>query len=188
MNFKELRLQGAYEIELNPHVDSRGFFVRLFCREELKKIGFTKEIVQVNYSVNSLKGSFRGLHYQKPPYSEIKIIRCLKGSVCDILLDIRKNSPTFLQWIKITLSESNNKMVYIPEGFAHGFQTLENSSELLYFHTNFYNPCFEKGVSFKDPLIKLILPLEISEISEKDNNSPFLTELGNELPDYNFLK
>ena len=184
MNFKELNLSGVYEIELAPKSDDRGFFERLYCREELNKMGLETEIAQINRSVNNFKGAFRGLHYQKPPFSEIKIVTCLKGAVIDFVVDLRKESATFLHWLEVKLSEENNKAIVIPQGFAHGFQTLQDSTELLYFHTQFYNPEYESGINYKDPFIKIKLPLEISEISEKDKTRPFLSNIELDLPDF----
>jgi len=184
MYFKELRLSGAFEIELTPMSDNRGLFERLYCKEEFNKIGLTKEIVQINRSVNLFKGAFRGLHFQKPPYSEIKIVTCIKGAVSDFIVDLRKESATFLQWLEINLNEENNKAIYIPEGFAHGFQTLKNSTELLYFHTQLYKPEYESGINYNDPLLKLNLPLKISEISERDKIRPFLSNIERDLPEF----
>lgn len=175
MKFSPTTLEGAYIIELEPYSDNRGFFVRSFCKEELKTIGFQSDIVQINQSVTNKKGAFRGFHFQKKPFSEIKIVRCLKGSVYDIIIDIRDNSPTFLQYFSVILTEDNYKMIYIPEGFAHGFQTLSNDCELLYLHSEFYTPESESGLNIHDPKLNIKLPLTISEISDRDNNHSYIT-------------
>jgi dTDP-4-dehydrorhamnose 3,5-epimerase len=176
MNFRETILKGCFVIETNPSIDNRGFFERVFCKEEFSRLNFKPEIVQINHSYTKLKGSVRGLHFQNPPYIESKIIKCIKGSVYDIIVDIRKDSNTFLQWISLELSASNNKMIYIPDGFAHGFQTLMDNTELLYFHTNFYNKEAEGALNVLDEKLVIKLPLEISEISEKDRHHKFIDE------------
>lgn len=177
MNFNPLPLQDAYIIEPNPYEDHRGKFSRLFCQKELKKINHIKPIVQINYSINKQKGTVRGMHYQKPPKAEIKMVQCLKGEVFDVIVDLRKNSPTFLKWHGEILSSKNMKIMYIPEGFAHGFQVLENDSELLYFHTEFYSPLYEAGVKYNDPKINIAWLLNPINISEKDQNYPLLTSV-----------
>jgi dTDP-4-dehydrorhamnose 3,5-epimerase len=176
MRFAETFLKGAYIIESESSKDNRGIFSRLFCKTEFKKIGFNKEIVQINHSLTNKKGSIRGMHYQIQPYSEIKMIKCIKGKVFDVIVDIRKDSSTFLKWHAEIISENDGKMMYVPEGFAHGFQTLEDYSELVYFHTNYYNKNCERRISFKDPLINIKWPLKISEISEKDSDIRLLNE------------
>jgi len=131
MIFKETPLAGAYAIDLTPFEDERGLFARTYCQKEFAAIGHDKAFVQLNHSRNTYKGTIRGLHYQNPPFAEIKLIRCIKGAVYDVLVDIRAGSPTFLQHYGIELSEKNMRMIYIPEGFAHGFQTLEDHSEFI---------------------------------------------------------
>lgn len=175
MKFSPTKLEGAFVIELNPYMDSRGLFVRNFCKDELHEIGFQSNIVQINHSITKKEGSFRGFHSQKKPFSEIKIIRCLKGSVHDIIIDLRKDSSTFLQSFSLNLTADNYKMIYIPEGFAHGFQTLRDNCELLYMHSEFYNPESESGLNIHDPKLEIKLPLTISEISDRDTNHPFIT-------------
>ncbi len=176
MNFIPTFIRGVYVVELNPFLDQRGSFVRNFCKNEFKEIGLNKEIVQINHSLTKNKGAFRGLHFQKPPYSEIKIIRCIKGSVYDVVVDIRKDSPTFLQHFAVNLNENEYKMIVIPEGCAHGFQSLEENCELIYLHTAFYEPDHEGGLNIDDPKLNIELPLPITEISERDKNHPLITE------------
>jgi dTDP-4-dehydrorhamnose 3,5-epimerase len=170
MNFKELTLSGVYLIDLNPFKDNRGQFTRLFCKEELKKNGVFNEITQINFSHTNKKFSIRGLHFQYPPYAETKIIHCIKGKVLDVVVDIRHNSPTFLEHLCIELSDDKAQAILIPEGFAHGFQTLEDDSELIYFHTQNYNPEFEGGLHYNDPLLNIKWKEKPSDISEKDKN------------------
>lgn len=174
MNFIETKLKGAYVIELNPLEDERGMFARVFCKKEFSKIKHDKEFVQFNHSLNEKKGILRGLHYQEPPFAEIKLIRCIRGALFDVIVDIRKSSSTFLQWTGVELSETNMKMMYVPEGFAHGFQTLNDSTELLYHHTNFYEPSAERGIRYNDSMIGIQWPDKVPIISEKDTNYPLL--------------
>jgi len=176
MRFHEIPLQGAYVIELEPHLDERGFFARTFCKNEFREIHHQQEFVQFNHSHTVKKGTLRGLHYQVPPMSEIKLIRCIRGKVFDVIVDMREGSFTFLQYLGVELSAGNMHMIYVPEGFAHGFQTLEEDSEMLYHHTNFYSPNHERGIRYDDPLLNISWPLAPSEISEKDTNHPLLTK------------
>jgi len=174
MIFHETGLKGAYIIELEPFTDDRGLFARTFCKREFAEIGHSKEFVQFNHSHNHLRGTLRGMHFQLPPNAEIKLIRCIRGSVYDVIVDLREASPTFLKYIGVELSARNMQMIYVPEGFAHGFQTLEDQTELLYHHTAFYAPGQEGGISYKDPLLGIRWPLPPSSMSEKDQNYPFL--------------
>lgn len=168
MKFHALRLTGAYEIELAPHRDERGVFTRVLCMNELKGIGHNKCIVQVNHSNTRAAGTVRGMHFQNHPWAEIKIVTCLRGRVFDVMVDLRKGSPTFLQWQAVELSPENNRMVYIPEGFAHGFQTLRRNSELMYFHTEFYKPETEGGIRYDDEILGIAWPMQIRSVSQKD--------------------
>lgn len=176
MIFHKTPLVGAYAIELTPFRDERGLFARTFCEREFQAIGHQKPFVQLNHSRNTQKGTIRGLHYQNPPFAEIKLIRCIRGAVYDVLVDIRKGSPTFLQHYGIELSEHNMQMIYIPEGFAHGFQTLEDQTELIYHHTAFYTPGVESGLKFDDELIGINWPLPPTIISKKDQRHPLLSK------------
>jgi len=169
-------LENAFVLQAEPYVDNRGKFARIFCQEELRQIGHQKRIVQINHSLTREKGAIRGMHFQHPPKAEIKIVQCLSGSVFDIIIDLRRNSSSFLKWYGEVLSDKNQKMMYVPEGFAHGFQTLEENTELLYLHTEFYSPKYEGGVRYNDPLINISWPLETTDISEKDQNYPLLSE------------
>jgi dTDP-4-dehydrorhamnose 3,5-epimerase len=168
MKFRETPLKGSYVIITEPFTDNRGLFARTYCRDEFREIGHFKEFVQFNHSLTNKKGTVRGMHYQKPPYSEIKLIRCVRGAVYDVIIDIRKNSHTFLKYFSVELSENNMLSLYIPEGFAHGFQTLEDNSQLIYHHTALYTPGSEAGMRFNDPRVGIKWPLEVSVISDKD--------------------
>lgn len=174
MKFSKTHFDGLVVIDAEPFVDDRGHFFRTYCKNEFEGMGHTKEFVQINHSVNKYKGTFRGFHYQNPPFKEIKVVRCISGSVLDVVIDIRKNSKTFLESFQLEISEENRKMIYIPEGFAHGFITLEDNSQLIYFHSEFYNPKFEKGLRFDDPRLDIELPFDPNSISEKDKKYPLL--------------
>lgn len=176
MKFVEAPLAGAYVVELEPFVDERGLFVRTFCQKEFAKIGFHKQIVQINHSVTRQKGAIRGMHYQLPPACETKIIRCVQGKVFDVMVDLRAGLPYFMQWYGVELSKDNMRMVYIPEGFAHGFQTLTDNAELIYFVSAFYSPEYERGLRFDDPVLAINWPLKANGVSERDKNHPLLGE------------
>jgi dTDP-4-dehydrorhamnose 3,5-epimerase len=174
MTFKETPLKGAYIIELNPFSDERGMFMRTYCKNEFAAIGHDKEFVQFNQSVTLHTGTIRGMHYQVPPFSEIKLLRCIRGSVFDVIIDLRQDSPTFLQHFSVELNERNMLSLYIPQGFAHGFQTLEDNTHLIYHHTAFYTPGFEAGIRYNDPVVGINWPLPVTVITEKDTNHPLL--------------
>jgi dTDP-4-dehydrorhamnose 3,5-epimerase len=174
MKFTPTTLRGAYIIELEPIRDERGFFARMFCKNDFKQIGFDKEIVQINHSLTKQKGAIRGLHYQLPPACETKIIRCIHGAVFDVMVDIRAGSPSFLKWFGIELTKENMRMAFIPEGFAHGFQTLAENSHLIYHHSNFYSAEYERGLRFDDPLFAIRWPLSVAVISVKDQSYELL--------------
>jgi len=173
MILKELSLKDSFIIEPEPFRDNRGEFSRIFCKEELKDI-FDGNIAQINHSITDKKGTFRGFHYQKQPFGEIKIVKAIKGSIIDIIVDIREDSPTFLQHHSEILSSENRKMIFIPKGFAHGFQTLQDDTELIYFHSEFFNKSADSGLNYRDRNLNIKLPLSVSNISEKDNNFSFI--------------
>ena len=176
MKIKQTPLQYAFSVEPEPFEDDRGLFARVFCQQELQHILHDNNIVQINHSITKQKGAIRGMHFQYPPKAEIKMVKCLRGSVFDVIIDLRKGSPTFLKWHGETLSYENMRMLYIPEGFAHGFQTLEENSELLYLHTEFYSPEHEGGVRYNDLSVNISWPLDVTDISEKDRNYPLLSQ------------
>jgi dTDP-4-dehydrorhamnose 3,5-epimerase len=175
MKFKETGLAGLCTIDIDLRQDDRGEFFRTFCKKEFAENGLKSEFVQFNHSVNYKKGTVRGMHFQQPPFAECKLIRCIRGSVFDVVVDIREFSPTFLKWFGIELSEKNRRMLYVPEGFAHGFQTLEDHSELLYHHTAFYEGSAESGIRYTDELIGIKWPAVASSISMKDLGYPLLS-------------
>jgi dTDP-4-dehydrorhamnose 3,5-epimerase len=174
MIFEPLPLEGAFRISPQPISDSRGWFSRYFCAKEFGNAGLETIWVQCNHSFSSHRGSIRGLHYQYAPFAETKLVRCTSGAIFDVIVDVRDNSPTFLQWYAAELSAANKAMFYIPSGFAHGFQTLMPDTEVQYHHSAFYTPGAEKGLRFNDPAINISWPFVVSEISEKDNNHPFI--------------
>ena len=174
MIFTPTKLAGSYTITLEPFQDSRGWFARYFCKNEFAKIGHAKEWVQMNHSATVTPGTIRGMHFQLPPHSEIKLVRCIRGAVYDVIIDLRKDSPSFLQYFGTELSAENKNSLYIPEGFAHGFQSLEPNSELIYHHSNFYEPHVESGIRFDDPRVNIKWPLALAEISQRDANHSYL--------------
>ncbi|MCL5030021.1 MAG: dTDP-4-dehydrorhamnose 3,5-epimerase [Bacteroidetes bacterium] len=168
MKFINTNIEGVFIIVLEPHKDERGMFSRIYCKNEFQSISADKDFVQVNYSFTLKKGTIRGLHFQSPPKQESKIVKCISGKVFDVVVDIRKNSRTYLKWIPTELSKENMKMIYIPEGCAHGFQTLEDNCEMLYFHSEFYSPEYERTIYFDNKQININWPLDVTEISERD--------------------
>ncbi|MCK9230770.1 MAG: dTDP-4-dehydrorhamnose 3,5-epimerase [Syntrophales bacterium] len=167
-------LDGLLVVQRKPLEDSRGFFSRFFCAEELQLQGFNKPISQINHTRTRNRGVVRGLHFQHSPHGEIKIVSCLAGEVFDVAVDIRKGSPTFLQWHGEILSAENHRSLLIPEGFAHGFQALTEQCEMLYLHSTPYQPNAEGALNIADPAIGIAWPLEVSHISERDRAHPFI--------------
>ncbi len=172
MIFTETFLKGSFVIDVNLYEDNRGWFFRSFCETEFASHGLNTKWVQHNHSFTELAGTLRGMHYQMPPYDEVKLIRCIAGEVYDVIIDLRYNSPTFLKWFGIKLSAENKKMIYVPNGFAHGFQALQGKSELLYQHSAEYTPGYERGISYRDEVVNIIWPKPITVISERDMNHP----------------
>jgi dTDP-4-dehydrorhamnose 3,5-epimerase len=155
VNFLPTPLSGAYVIEPAALRDERGYFARVFCAREFAERGLCTKFTQVNQSVSARRGTIRGLHYQLPPQAEVKLLRCLRGAVLDVMVDLRRHSPTFLRWHAEVLSEENGKMVYVPEGFAHGFQALEDGAAVTYQSSTPYSPSHERGVRYNDPLLAI---------------------------------
>jgi dTDP-4-dehydrorhamnose 3,5-epimerase len=176
MKFYPTSLRDAYVVQPEPFEDKRGIFARIFCMKELEAISHTKNVMQINHSRTVKRGTIRGIHYQRPPKAEIKIVKCIHGAVFDVIVDLRKESPTFCQWHGELLSAENMKIMYVPEGFAHGFQTMEEKTELLYLHTEFYSPEHEGGVRYNDPMLSISWPLEVTEVSKKDQEYPLLSK------------
>ena len=156
------------------HRDARGTFLRLFCAQELQPVLGHRQIAQINHSKTSHAGAVRGMHFQRPPHAEMKMIRCLRGRVWDVAVDLRAGSPTFLQWHAEELAQDDAQMLVIPEGFAHGFQALEPDSELLYVHTAFYHPPSEGGLPYDDPRLAITWPLPPQDLSPRDLSHPLL--------------
>lgn len=178
MIFKETPLAGAYLIELEKRSDERGFFARVFCRAEFSSQNLASDIVQMNNSLATEKGTLRGMHYQLLPKSEVKIVRCIRGALLDVIIDLREDSPTFLQHFGVRLTAEKRNMLYVPKQFAHGFLTLEDNTETLYFVDEPYAPDFERGIRWNDPGFGIDWPLaELgltapAVISEKDGRHP----------------
>lgn len=165
-------LPGVMVVTGRPHIDPRGSFARLFCERELEAIIGNRYIVQINHSRTSTVGAIRGMHFQHAPHAEVKLVRCLKGRVWDVAVDLRADSPTFLKWHAEELAPENARMLVIPEGCAHGFQVLEPESELLYLHTACYTPEAEGGVRHDDPRLGIAWPLPVTDISPRDMGHP----------------
>lgn len=173
MIFKETNLKGAFVIELEKRADERGFFARAWCKREFEARGLEINLVQSNLSFSKKAGTLRGMHYQAAPFEETKLVRCIRGAIYDVIIDLRPDSPTYKQWLAVELTEDNYRMLYVPKGFAHGFQTLVDNVEVFYHVTQFYTAEAERGVRWDDPLFGIKWP-EIKKriISEKDRNWP----------------
>ena len=168
-------LQGLQVIQRKPIGDSRGYLERLFCRNDLAELLGNRTIVQINHTLTKKKGTVRGLHFQYPPHAETKFVTCLCGEVFDVAVDLRRGSPTFLHWHNEILSETNRKTLMIPEGFAHGFQTLSDDCELIYFHTAAFCTEAEGGINALDPALAVQWPLSVTERSTRDQQHPMIT-------------
>ena len=174
MIFVETKLQGAFVIELAPHKDERGFFARAFCQKEFAEHGLKPTIAQGNIASNRLKGTLRGMHFQYPPAAESKLVRCTRGAILDIIVDLRPESPTYLQHVAVELTEDNFRALYVPERFAHGYQALRDNTDTSYQVGEFYTPGTEGGLRYDDPRLGLSWPLPVSVMSEKDRVWPLL--------------
>jgi len=170
MLFKETKLKGAYIIEIEPARDNRGFFARSFCRNEFKRYGLNPDIAQCSISFNRKKGTLRGMHYQMPAHAEDKVVMCVKGVIYDVIIDLRHDSATCGKWFAVELKADSYKMIYVPKGFAHGFQTLKNDTAVLYQISEFYTPESSGGIKWDDPFFNIKWPVEKTTISEKDKN------------------
>jgi dTDP-4-dehydrorhamnose 3,5-epimerase len=168
MIFNETKFQGAYIIELEKLEDERGYFARSWCQREFEERGLHTRLVQCNISYNRKKGTLRGMHWQDPPCAEVKLVRCTRGALYDVIIDLRPDSPTFLQWTAAVLTSDNGKMMYVPKGFAHGFQTLEAHVEIFYQMSEFYAPEYARGVRWNDPQFNITWAEEVTAISQKD--------------------
>ena len=174
MIFAETRLKGAYIIEPARLEDERGFFARTFCHREFAEHGIAFNFVQCNISFNEQKGSLRGMHYQVKPHAEAKLVRCTMGAIYDVIIDLRVDSPTFSQWISAELTARNRKMLFVPEGFAHGFQTLEDDTEVFYHMSRDHHPESSRGIRWEDPAIGIRWPRANPTVSERDRALPCL--------------
>jgi dTDP-4-dehydrorhamnose 3,5-epimerase len=168
LNFVETPLAGLYVVEIEPRYDERGFFARSYCSEEFKANGFEREVAQCNISFNEKAGTLRGLHFQAEPHGEAKLVRCTQGAIYDVAVDIRPSSTTYLKWYSAELTSENRRMMFIPEGFAHGFQTLMDDSEIFYVMFESYHPESARGMRWDDPAFGIVWPLASRIISEKD--------------------
>jgi dTDP-4-dehydrorhamnose 3,5-epimerase len=181
VRFSETTLSGAFVLELERREDSRGFFARAFCQEEFAAHGLNTRIAQANVAFNRYRGTLRGMHFQFPPAAESKLVRCTRGAIVDVIVDLRPESPTYLEHVTVELNEENGRALYVPERFAHGYQVLVNATETSYQVGEFYAPATEGGLRFDDPRLDLHWPLPVAEISEKDRGWALLDEIEPEL-------
>ena len=172
MKLIKTKIKNCYLIQLDKFKDKRGFFTRAFCKNVFDKENISNNISQINFSFSKKKGTIRGLHFQIKPFEEMKIIYCIKGSIFDVVADLRKKSKTYKKYVGIKISSKDRKGIIVPKGCAHGFQTLEANTEVIYFTTQFYNKSKERGVNFKDQTLKIKWPLALTNISKKDFNLP----------------
>ena len=172
MIFAGTTLKGAFIIELEKHEDERGFFARSFCEKESEEHGLNPRIVQCNISYNKKKGTLRGMHYQIAPYEEVKLVSCIRGAIHDVIIDLRPDSPTYCQWFAVELGAENYKVLYVPEGFAHGFQTLEDNTVVFYQMSEFYHPECARGVRWDDPAFGIRWSLSNRVMSKEDLSYP----------------
>ena len=172
MKFTETHLRGAHVIEPELFEDERGFFARTWCQREFEAQGLSRQFVQCNVSYNKKKGTLRGMHFQAAPYEEAKLVRCTKGAMYDVIIDLRPRSPTYCEWISMEISADNVTMLYVPEGFAHGFITLADRTEVLYQMSQFYHPELERGIRWNDPTFAIEWPIRVTEISARDSGYP----------------
>ena len=168
MIFTETRLSGAFFVDLESRHDDRGFFARAFCRREFAAHGLKPDVAQASIAFNRRKGIVRGLHFQYPPAAETKLVRCTRGALLDVIVDLRPESPTYLQHLAVELTADNRRAVYVPERFAHGYQVLEDNSELTYHVGEFYTPAAESGIPYDDPRLAITWALTATDVSEKD--------------------
>lgn len=176
MRFTETKLKGAFILDLETRDDPRGFFSRTFCQKEFEAHGMKSSVAQCNCSFNHHANTMRGMHYQLPPAAETKLVRCTRGAVYDVIVDLRPDSPTYMEWIGVELTEQNRKQLFVPEMFGHGYLTLVAGAEVFYQVGEFYTPGYERGFRYDDPSVKIKWPVEIKTISDKDAAWPALTK------------
>jgi dTDP-4-dehydrorhamnose 3,5-epimerase len=172
MTLHETKIAGVFEIRLEPKLDERGFFARSWCQKEFESHGLNPKLVQCNISFSTRKGTLRGMHYQVAPYPEVKVVRCTRGSIYDVVVDLRPQSRTFKGWISAVLTAANRNAIYVPEGCAHGFLTLEDQSEVFYQMSEIHNLESARGVRWNDPVFQIAWPVRIEVISERDRTYP----------------
>lgn len=172
MIFTESPLPGAFVIDLEPHEDERGFFARAWCQDEFQRKGLDTRIVQCNISSTTSKGTLRGMHYQAEPYPEAKVVRCIKGAIYDVIIDLRPEKETFKRWFSVELTAKNKRALFVPVGFAHGFQTLEDDCEVYYQMSEFYHPEYARGIRWDDPAFGIKWPLDNPILSVRDQSFP----------------
>ena len=176
MIFRETGLSGAFIVDLEPRTDDRGFFARAFCQREFEAHGLKPLIAQANISFNYRRGTVRGLHFQHPPHAETKFVRCSRGAIVDVIVDLRPESPTYLQHVAVELTAENRRGLYVPERFAHGYQVLEDNTETTYQVGEFYTPGAEDGLRYNDPRLGIDWPLPVTDMSDKDRGWPLLAD------------
>lgn len=174
MRFTELDLRGAFLVEMEPRLDERGSFARSFCRDEFERRGLNAAVSQCNVSLSHRPGTLRGLHYQLAPHAEVKLVRCVRGAVYDVLVDVRPGSPSLWRWVAVELAAGDGRLLYVPEGFAHGFQTLEPETEVTYQVSAPHVPQAERGLRWDDPRLGIRWPLADPILSERDRSHPLL--------------
>jgi len=172
MIFTETDLKGAFVVDIEKHQDERGFFARSWCWREFEALGLNPKLAQCNISFNPHKGTLRGMHYQAKPFEEAKLVRCTRGSLHDVIVDLRSDSPSYKKSLGVVLTAENRRMLYVPQGFAHGFLTLENDTEVFYQISEFYMPESQRGFRWNDPAIAITWPAEVEFISDRDRNFP----------------
>jgi dTDP-4-dehydrorhamnose 3,5-epimerase len=177
MTFHETKLPGVFEIHLEPKPDERGFFARSWCQKEFERSGLSPKLVQCSISFKARKGTLRGVHYQAGPHAEAKLVRCTKGAIYDVVVDLRPQSPTYKDWIAVELTAANRNMVYVAEGCGHSFLTLEDETEVFYQMSEFYNSESARGVRWDDPAFQIVWPDQVKVMSERDRTYPNFEEM-----------
>ncbi|MBV9174032.1 MAG: dTDP-4-dehydrorhamnose 3,5-epimerase family protein [Chloroflexi bacterium] len=181
MIFTQTALQGAFILDLEQHADGRGFFARTFCQDEFRAHGLNPVVAQANVAFNRVRGTVRGMHFPFPPLQETKLVRVTRGALLDVIVDLRPESPTYLQHVAVELTADNHRGLYVPERFAHGYQTLEDATEATYEMGAMYAPDLQGGLRYSDPRLGIPWPLAVTEISDKDARAPLLDEIESEL-------